>query len=169
MINDYDSNSYHKSKFTDASEHMINELTEDMGEDGEKFGREARVVAQLANGRVGDVKVTAPKMEKELTDKTEASVNKLLKDEGLDVEGGVNIEVDESGRIRATNLAADGPKTREILDFIDRLNESVSKTAAAEEEENEDENEATANPPVNRESGIEELTLYIEKLKKLRQ
>ncbi|MCC8166985.1 MAG: hypothetical protein LIQ31_12740 [Planctomycetes bacterium] len=171
MINDYDSNSYHKSIFTDASEHMINNLTEDMGEDGEKFGREARVVAQLANGRVGDVKVSAPKMEKELTDKTEESVNQLLKDEGLEVEGGVSIEVDESGRIRATNLAPDGAKTKEIRDFIDRLNKSIEGKTSSEEEDSEEieeEVKETETVTTTIETGIDALASYIEMLKKLR-
>ncbi len=169
MLNDYDSNSYHKSKFVDASDHMINNMKEKMGEDGEKFGREARVVAQIANGRVGDVTISAPKTEKELTEKTEKTVNALLKDEGLSVPGGLAIEVDDSGRIRAANLAADDPKSREILDFIDRLNDTIAGMTPSEEEESDEETTRDATATTAPKSGIEALAAYIETLKKLRE
>lgn len=171
MLNKTEDNSYHINVFTDASEKMIQRMTEGLPAD-EGFDLDTKVVVSINNGIVGDVNVTSPKTEAKLQKSIQDEVNGMLKNSGIALAAPVEIAVDESGRIVAANLTEDTPYRDRIQALLDRINAEVDKTNssepgdkdAGEESESRDKTEAK-----NWNTGIRDIAEHLARLRELRE
>lgn len=129
MLNDFESNSYHLNPFTESSDILLAQKAEKLGLD--KMDNDARVVAEIVGGVVGGVKVSSPRMEARIEKDMESSFNRLIADQGIAVEEPVRLEVDEFGKLRATDLVKGAPGADEILALLGRINAKADETDPA--------------------------------------
>ncbi len=153
MLNKTEDNSYHINIFAAASKTLIDRMTDEVGE--EKMGRDARVVAEIAGGVAGDIRVSSPQTEARLQKSIQDSVNRIVKDAGIAVSEPLQVEVDENGRIRATNLFEGAEETRQIQALLDQINEDAAKSGKEKLHDQEEEGNPIAG--------------YLAKLKKVRE
>lgn len=164
MLNDYDANSYHRSVFVDASEHLLKQTAEESGLDGDS-ARDSKVEAELAFGSVGEVRVSSPKAEQNLTGQIEDTVNKMIANSGIAVSERITIEIDDSGKITATNLKEGTEEAERVQALLDKLNgeleDAKPENGASEKRDGEDGVESWAD-------GVERISDLLGKLGKWR-
>ncbi len=131
-----DKDEFGRSKWQEANALMV-ELHEDEFGDTDEYAHTGMV--RLHNSKI-DAFVSSPEADAAAMADIQEQVNALLQHEGIVVEGGLEIAVDDAGRIRAVNPPADPTVAAEI----DTLLESLSTMVTAEANQLADANAGTA-------------------------
>lgn len=133
ILRDPDDNSYHVNQFQASSEYLIGKKAEEAGfEDGLEY--DAVVEAKIVGGLVTDVGVRSAASETKLEGEILSTVNSIFKDRGVELPDGVNIEVDDSGKLVATNLDAESPMADRINEILEELNGEIGKAKPKEDD-----------------------------------
>lgn len=166
MLNKTEDNSYHINIFTSASDALLQRMTDDLGE--ENMGWDTKVVAEVANGVVGGIRVSSPKTEAKLKDSIQETVNNMVRDSGINLAESLQIEIDDNGKITATNLPEDGPEREQVLELLERINSDVDNADSDPAPEDEEDSRGKGGV-ASWKDGILEISGQIGKLKRIRE
>ncbi len=120
-----DKDEFGRSKWQEATALMV-EMHEDEFGDTETYAHTGMV--RLQNSHI-DAFVSSPEADAAALADIQEEVNALLQHEGIVVEGGLEIAVDDAGRIRAVNPPADPTVAAEIETLLDSLSTMVTAEA----------------------------------------
>lgn len=174
MVNETEQNSYHLNIFTEASDVLLKERADKAGLADGDLQWDAKVVAEINNGVVGHIGVSVPAAEAGIHNELRKSVNALIADAGITLSEPVEIAVDDSGKIRATNLVEGTEEAKRVEELLERINEEAKNTEVdakkAEKEEDEKKKDASELTAAGRwQTGMESIAEQLAKLRELRR
>lgn len=124
MLNKTEDNSYHINIFTSSSEALIQKMADELGEEDTPLS--TKVLTEINGGVVGDIRVSSPQTEVKLQDSIQESVNQMVRGAGVTLTEPLKIEIDDSGKIRATNLNDGVQDSERIQALLSRINDDVA-------------------------------------------